>query len=86
MKQRSITFIEGWTFHQVKAALNENSHIKHTITTLTDQQIMTQLGHPAQYPEGLFFPDTYFFTWGNSDIKILREAYQHMQIVLDVGW
>lgn len=86
VKQRSITFIEGWTFRQVKAALNENSYIKHTITTLTDQQVMTQLGYPDQRPEGLFFPDTYFFTWGDSDIKILREAYQHMQTALNVAW
>ena len=86
VKQRSITFIEGWTFRQVKAALNENLHIKHTITTLTDQQIMTQLGHPDRRPEGLFFPDTYFFTWGDSDIKVLRESYQRMQTVLNVAW
>lgn len=84
--QRSITFIEGWTFRQMKQALADNPHIKHTITHLNDAQIMAELSHPRQYPEGLFFPDTYFFTWGDSDIKILNQSYDKMQKIVQEAW
>lgn len=84
--QRSITFIEGWRFRQIKRALGHNTHIKHTITYLSNTQIMAKLGHPKQYPEGLFFPNTYFFTWGDSDIKILNQAYNKMQKILRRQW
>lgn len=85
--QRSITFIEGWTFRQMRQLLDENTHIKHTITYLSGAQIMATLGHPEQqYPEGLFFPDTYFFTWGSSDIDVLKQAYDKMQTILQQQW
>ncbi len=81
-----ITFIEGWTFLQMKEALAKDPDIKHTITQKTNQDIMTQLGHPNQHPEGLFFPDTYYFTWGYSDINILKLAYNEMQKIINQRW
>lgn len=85
VKQRSVTFIEGWTFRQVKEALEANSHILHTINELSDQQIMAKLGD-NRHPKGLFFPDTYFFTWGETDFQILRRAYDRMQTILKKAW
>ena len=35
---------------------------------------MQLLGEPGQHPEGLFFPDTYRFRKGTSDLEILRQA------------
>jgi len=84
--QRSITFIEGWTFRQIKQALDENTHIQHTIVKMSNTQIMKQLGHPQQYPEGMFFPDTYYFTWGDNDIEVLKTAYARMQNILEKQW
>ena len=84
--QRSILFVEGWTFRDLKETLDESSHIKHEIKNLTNAEIMAKLGHPDQHPEGLFFPDTYFFTWGDSDLTILKQAYQRMQAVLTTQW
>lgn len=84
--QRSITFIEGWTFRQIKQALDENTHIEHTIVNMGNKQIMEKLGHPNQYPEGLFFPDTYYFTWGDNDIEVLKTAYNRMEKILKKQW
>jgi UPF0755 protein len=35
---------------------------------------MKLLGEPGQHPEGLFFPDTYLFDKGTSDLEILRQS------------
>ncbi|AAO90046.1 endolytic transglycosylase MltG [Coxiella burnetii] len=86
VKQRSITFIEGWTFREMKQTLEENPYIHHTIDRLSDQKILAKLGCTNLRPEGLFFPDTYSFTWGDNDIKILRQAYQRMQTILNEAW
>lgn len=86
VKQGTVTFIEGWTFRQVKEALTAESHILHTINELSDQQIMAKLGDNQGHPEGLFFPDTYFFNWGESDFQILHQAYDRMKIILNKAW
>lgn len=84
--QASITFIEGWTFSQMRDALNRNEFIKHLTMAYTDQQIMEKIGAKEQSPEGLFFPDTYYFSRGMSDQEILQRAYIAMQTKLNAAW
>jgi UPF0755 protein len=84
--QNSITFIEGWTFKQMREALNANESIRHMTMSLTDAQIMEQIGASETMPEGLFFPDTYYFSSGMSDLDIFKRAYQTMQQKLDLEW
>jgi len=84
--QSSMTFIEGWTFAEMRSALNTNSAIKHMTMGETDEQILLAIGTEEKHPEGLFFPDTYFFTPGTSDRDILKRAYQTMQYKLDNAW
>lgn len=84
--QSSITFIEGWTFSQMRAALNKNETIKHVTIAYTNEQIMSQIGADASLPEGLFFPDTYYFSRGMSDQDILKRAYRAMQTKLGMAW
>ncbi len=38
------------------------------------------------HPEGLFFPDTYFFATGSTDAALLKRAYRLMQERLDAAW
>ncbi len=83
---RNITFIEGWTFREIKAALQQNPYIQHELAGLTDQQLLKPLGSDYNYPEGLFFPDTYSYTRGDSDLSILKQAYVKMQNVLNQAW
>jgi len=84
--QASITFIEGWTFAQMRAAMMKNKDIKHVTVAYTDQQILSNIGAKESVPEGLFFPDSYYFSRGMSDQEILKRAYKAMQTKLDKAW
>ncbi|MDX1800526.1 MAG: endolytic transglycosylase MltG [Marinobacter sp.] len=85
-KTWSIRFIEGWRFQELRDELARQPQLKQTITGQTDAQIMTRLDAEGVYPEGWFFPDTYLFQAGDSDLDILRRAYQKMQSVLAREW
>ncbi|AZY49136.1 endolytic transglycosylase MltG [Bordetella avium] len=86
MSQRQITFVEGWTYRQIRAALRENPDVKQTLGETSDEALMDRLGSAIKQPEGLFFPDTYVFTPGSSDYDILRRAYEEGQRVLAATW
>jgi len=85
-KQSSITFIEGWTFRQMRDAINRHDDIKHVTMAYTDEQIMQEIGATEKHPEGLFFPDTYYFSKGMSDKDLLKRAYASMQSRLTEAW
>lgn len=82
----SITFIEGWTFQQVRNALNTHDEVKHVTMAYTDRQILQEIGAKRSSAEGLFFPDTYHFSKGMSDKEILKRAYAAMQTNLAEAW
>ena len=84
--QASITFIEGWTFQQMRAALNAHEAVRHMTMAYTDQQILAEVGATEEIAEGLFFPDTYYFTPQSSDKDILKRAYTTMQQKLSTAW
>lgn len=84
--QRKIGIIEGWTFKQFRSALNSNRYIAHDTIGLTDIEILQRIGAVEHHPEGLFFPDTYNFVAGSSDLAILRIAYHTMQQHLQEVW
>ncbi|WP_144641390.1 endolytic transglycosylase MltG [Bordetella genomosp. 13] len=86
MSQRQITFVEGWTFRQMRDALRNNPDVKQTLDGVTDEDLMQRLGATIAHPEGMFFPDTYVFTPGSSDFDILRRAYQAGEQVLQKAW
>lgn len=78
--------VPGWTFNQLINALNQQIKIKHTLTNLTNQEIMKKLGLPHLNPEGQFFADTYYYTAGSLDISLLKRAFHKMQQELAVAW
>jgi len=82
----SFTIVEGWTFHNLLDALNNNPDIIHTINNFTDSDIMKLIGHEGEIPEGRFFPDTYKFPQDSKDLDILLRAYLLMEIKLNQAW
>lgn len=82
----SITFPEGWTFRQMRKILDEHLAIKHETQGLRDADILQRLSIEESSPEGLFFPDTYHFGNGSSDLLILRRAHRLMQSHLEAQW
>ncbi len=85
-KTWSVQFIEGWRFSELRAALATQDHLELLTTDMTDTEIMARLGKPEQHPEGRFFPDTYVFTGNQTDLDILRRAYQRMESILAEEW
>lgn len=81
-----ITLVEGWSFKQVRAALARHSHLEKTLSGLSDDQIMEALKIPGKHPEGLFFPDTYIFMKGDTDLDILKQAHKRLIKTLDDEW
>jgi UPF0755 protein len=81
-----VTIVEGWTFAQMRRALERHPQIRATLKGQDDAAVMRALGHPGQHPEGLFFPDTYRFAAGIADRELLEVAYGRMQQILDVAW
>ncbi|MDH5185261.1 MAG: endolytic transglycosylase MltG [Gammaproteobacteria bacterium] len=86
VKRYSLTLVEGWNIHQVMQAVNADPILQHKLRGLSHTQIMDKLGHPGQHPEGRFFPDTYQFSRGMSDIDVLKRAYDKMELVLKQEW
>lgn len=81
-----FTLIEGWTFKQVLAALNRDTHIAHMLNTTNPGEIMSKIGAPPRNPEGLFMPNTYHYTPGTTDITLLKMSYQKMSAALAKAW
>lgn len=84
--QSEVKFIEGWTFQQMRQALDRAPGLQHETQALSPGEIMARLGFPDQHPEGRFFPDTYFFSSGMSDLALLARAHKLMQAQLDSAW
>jgi UPF0755 protein len=86
VSQSEIVFIEGWNFRQIRKALNEHSAVKHDSARLSDYELLQHLGVQEENAEGLFFPDTYYFSNGMSDLSLLKRAYQIMGQRLGEAW
>jgi UPF0755 protein len=86
MVQYSLTLVEGWNFHQVRAALAKDEKLEQTPNGLSDSQVMDKLGHSGIFPEGRFFPDTYRFVRGMTDADLLKKAYDRLDEVLLKEW
>ncbi len=84
--QAELRVIEGWTFRQVRAALDADPYLRHDSAALDEQQLLARIGASETHAEGLFFPDTYVFAKGSSDLAVLRRAYRAMQRHLDAEW
>nr|WP_243458850.1 endolytic transglycosylase MltG [Pseudomonas sp. OA65] len=84
--QYSVTLVEGWNFRQVRAALAKDEKLQQTLANLSDSQVMDRLGHSGVFPEGRFFPDTYRFVRGTSDVDLLKKAYDRLEDVLAKEW
>ncbi|MDE2050522.1 MAG: endolytic transglycosylase MltG [Gammaproteobacteria bacterium] len=81
-----LTVVEGARFADFRHELEAQRDIAHTLRGKSDAEIMSALGHPGESPEGRFFPDTYRFAPGTSDLTILAMAYDRMAAVLAKVW
>ena len=83
---RTVVMVEGWTFRQVREALAKADQLTPDVANLSDEAIMQKLGRPGLHPEGRFFPDTYSYSKGSSDLKLLARAMRAMDKHLQAAW
>jgi UPF0755 protein len=83
---RAVTLVEGWNIRQVRAALAKAEALKGDSARMTDDALMQALGRPGVHPEGRFFPDTYTYSKGSSDLRILKRAMNAMDKRLAAAW
>jgi UPF0755 protein len=83
---RSVTLVEGWNWRQVRQALSRAEQLRPDTENLSDEMIMSQLGRAGLPAEGRFFPDTYTYAKGSSDLAVLRRALHAMEKKLDAAW
>ncbi|MCC6531535.1 MAG: endolytic transglycosylase MltG [Burkholderiales bacterium] len=81
-----VVLVEGWTFRQARSALDRHEALKHDSARLSDGEIVRHMGLAYDHAEGLFFPDTYYFAKGTSDLSVLRRAAARMQQILARQW
>lgn len=84
--QTSLVIVEGASFGEVKRLLRGNPDVKNTVLDLPDAELMARLGVPDANPEGRFFPDTYFFAAGSTDVALLNRARRAMDTRLAAAW
>lgn len=83
---RAVTLVEGWNFRQMRAALAAEDMLKPDTRGLADEAVMTLLGRAGQHPEGRFFPDTYTYAKGTSDVAVFKRAMRAMDKRLAAAW
>lgn len=83
---RSVTLVEGWTFQQVRQAIDRLTDIRHDSRDMASSALMQTLGRAGQHPEGRFFPDTYRYAKGSSDLGVLQSALRTMDTQLALAW
>jgi len=84
--QRVLTIVEGWNLRQMRAAIAREEHLRHDSAAMTPEEIMAALGRPDLPAEGRFFPDTYAFSKGSSDLALMRRAMLAMDKRLEAVW
>lgn len=81
-----LTIPEGWTFRQMRELLDSAPKLENRTAALSDDEIMSLLDREGTFPEGWFFPDTYRYHLGMSDVDILRQALSRMEQILEEVW
>ena len=83
---RVVTLVEGWNFKQVRNALRKAEYLTQDTQGLEPDLIMKALGRPEAGFEGRFFPDTYNYAKGSSDLAVLKRALRAMDAHLAAAW
>lgn len=85
-KQYSLTILEGWNIWQLRAAVDANDILEHTMQNVADSDVMKFIGAADGHPEGQFLPDTYHFPRGTTDVEFLKRAHEALNSKLSEVW
>jgi len=83
--QYEVTLPEGITLSRALGILAAHPALGVALAGAGDPEVLA-LAAPESHPEGLFFPDTYHFSRGATDLSVLRRARAAMRDVLATEW
>ncbi len=84
--KESVTIIEGWTFAQMQEELARQTYLRHDTAELSVPLLLQKVAPGYAHPEGLFYPDTYIYERGTTDLQLLQQAHQRMLKMLNDAW
>ncbi len=84
--QHELRVIEGWRFVQALAAIRQNPAVAQTLGEADAPTLMQALGLGNIAAEGRFFPDTYRFSKGTTDVALLKTAFTALAKILETEW
>ncbi len=84
--QHAFTIVPGWNFTQLLEALAQTPLLTQTLVKGSSQAIVQQIGLMDKHPEGQFFPETYYFPRGTTDVAFLQRAHKLLRKKLEVLW
>jgi UPF0755 protein len=84
--QYSLTIPEGLSFLEILQLVRDNEFLIPTLDSYDTDTLTSNLNFLEGHPEGMFYPDTYHFPRGTTDIEFLHRAFLMMQTVLDEEW
>ena len=85
--QFPLRFVEGMRLSDYLKQLRDAPYIKHTLKDDSYQTVAEalKLEHP-EWVEGWFWPDTWMYTAGTTDVAILKRAHKKMVAAVDAAW
>lgn len=86
VRLHELRLVEGWRFEDALAALREHRAIQVTLPQAGSAELMAAIGRQGVHPEGRFYPETYHFPRGTTDVAFLQRAYAAMSRVLEEEW
>ncbi len=84
--KEALTIIEGWSFAQMQAEMARHPYLRRDSAQLDSRALLQKVAPGYRHPEGLFFPDTYLYERGTSDLLLMQQAHQRMLKMLDDAW
>lgn len=84
--QATVRFIEGWNWREIRTVLAAQPLLINESSGMSNAELLRAIGAEENHPEGLLFPDTYFYAPHTSDIKVLRRAYRLQHEKLMAAW
>jgi UPF0755 protein len=84
--KESIAFVPGMAIWQLRQIVDAHPALEHQTKGLGSAAFSKKVGLSHANAEGLFFPDTYVFDPGESDLVIYRRAAGAMQKNLENAW
>lgn len=84
----NLTVVEGWSYRDLLWTVRAHPVIINTLDEnhAEPEAFAESLGLDESHPEGLFYPDTYLFPAGTTDIEFLQRSYRMMADILATEW